>query len=986
MPYISKDFIQNKLMPSLDIVKVLQQYLTLKKKGANYMCCCPFHSEKTPSFSVNPNQQFFYCFGCHESGTVVDFVMKYKNETFPEAVEELARYAGIQVEYEQGAKLSKEQIDRNKLYYELLDRAAAFFTKSLYENQSALDYFTKSRQLTSETLRYARLGYAPKDFNYVQEHIAKTDEEARMLCDLGLLKENTSSENHFKYRSFFLDRVMFPIFDVKGRVIGFGGRILKGDGPKYLNSPESFLFQKRRELFGLYECLQATRNRPDRLVVVEGYMDVIAIRQAGFKNVVATLGTASNGEHFKLMFRYTDKVICCYDGDRAGQLASWKALIAAASVLPDDKEVRFATIPAGYDPDSLVRAQGVDAFEQVLDKSLGFAEAICLHCRSKYDMGDAEGITRFTHEVLSIAKTLKSSVRRSSLIMVLGSVLNMSNDTLQGMLPEIELHQEFKDYGNEHQAYHNASFAGNKGADNGAYGDHGNHANYVNRGYHSNYANGAQGQSKGSVFAQAYGQRKPNADIAPGSSSASSSASGQAPSSSQAAAPNSAQPAYASGQGQVQGHIQGQAQNQAQGQGQAQGQAYSSAPQGSYGTQVGSSAQVAQAANGANRAVVGAGSGAGSGAGNNLFDYPTEIYSAPDDWDYEPHDFDDAEMGVENQPVPQEVIDLGGFIPALNQGIPGVSEGNVIKVDPRSRQPTPAGDFKSMQYIMALTQDERRTYSTLIGHAFTLEDLTGSMHRLLGFILQEPSIVLNAYSSFQFEFYLALCQAFRAPEYPLLARLVYLVKHLKDVSSASLVETFRNTEFEPLISSLLHINVFGYYRPELDELTTKDLMLLMRSLMIRVLYDILAQRLYVLKQDKSLPRYKGLEDSFLKTIMVFMFTNLRLDQPIPTDQRTKYSEKISNMIAVISADQKFDYLDVNAKVREQNQAQLNAAQAHDSAQASAATSVSTQAAATVQTQASAATSASTQAVAPVRAQASTGSAATSAQKPEHTPA
>lgn len=859
MPYISKDFIQNKLMPSLDIVKVLNQYLSLKKQGANYTCCCPFHNEKTPSFSVNPSKQYFYCFGCHESGTVIDFVMKYKNETFPEAVEELARFAGVEVEYDRETKGQKEKFDRHKMYFELLDRAAAFFTKSLYENQAALEYFTKTRQLTTETIKYARLGYAPNDFNYVQTHIAKTDEEARILCELGLLKENSSPDSKFKYRSFFKDRVMFPIFDVKGRIIGFGGRLMSGDGPKYLNSPESEFFKKRQELFGLYECLQATRNRPESIVIVEGYMDVIALRQAGFKNVVATLGTASNSEHFKILFKHTSTVICCYDGDRAGQMASWKALQAAAAVLPDDRTIRFATLPPGHDPDSLIRAADNSAFQQVLDKSLGLSEAIILHFRAKYDLTDVENITLFIREVLSVAKAL-TPLRCSSLLLLLNSIVTIPVEQLNTLLAEVAPDPEFKEFEARSQSndasrsgggYVNPNWGQNGGGTAPRYQTDG-HAYRNNRslGYQDNGNQGAAARN----YSSGYGERRSNYGERHSNYSERNSNYGERNvGGNRVYATNSGRPA---------------------------GGAYYQNKTGAAGARY---------------------------KERNYRNFNKDMLE-PAIADYDSRDLPYDEMSEFEYPLTPNVVELGGFIPNLLQGMPGVNAGQLIVVDPRARVPKSIGNFKSMEHLLNLSDDERLTYCTLVGKRFNQEALNGSVHKLLAFILQEPSVVLHSYEMFQFEFFQALCQAFRMPEYPCLARILFLIKYVKDVSSAAIIETFRDTEFASLIVGLSRTHVCGKHQTNLDDLSTKELMLLLRSLMLKVLYDLLEQRLLQLNSDKMMPRYKSLEANMINNIMVFMFNNLRLDQPVAMELRNKFTDKISSSINAVTDDQKVDYL------------------------------------------------------------------------------
>lgn len=802
MPYIAKDFIQNQLMPSLDIVQVLQQYLSLKKHGADYVCCCPFHNEKTPSFHVSPSRQFFYCFGCQEHGTVIDFVMKYKNENFPEAVEELARFAGLEVEYEKGAK-PREVVDRNKQAYELLDRLASYFTKSLYANQAALDYFTKQRELSTEIISKARLGYAPSSSTYIQEYIAKNETEAKILHDIGLLRDSSSDKQ--KYRSFFFNRVIIPIFDVKGRIIGFGGRLLSGDGPKYINSPESEIFQKRRELFGLYECLQATRNRPEQVIMVEGYMDVIALRQAGFNNVVATLGTACNSEHFKLLFKYTNRVICCYDGDNAGQKATWKAAQALTPVLPDDKEVRFASIIAGHDPDSLVREQGKAGFDKIIENSVGFMELILLHCRSKHNVEDLEGLNRFMLEVLRIGKSFKSSVRRTSLLMMLSKVLDISVDRLSDIMSTVTPDPEFLGE-NERYSHASSGYSSNKSGS-----DYKNHAAY-DKSAAMRYGEGAYQARANAVAA--------NASILP----------------------------YYE---------------------QRAARSTSELHQGY--TNLGGQA--------------GLDSNAGYGAFSNDVMPPTEAMSAT------------------------------GYMPSAsftaNAGQPseGKVTGQLIKVDPRNRVPVPTGELTSPDFLYKLTDDERFTYQTLIGKNFDpRQHLNGSVYQLLAFTIQEPAVILMIYDKFKFEAFMALCQGFRIPEYPCFERVIGLIRSVKDITSARLIESFRDTEFEKLFLALINLHILSAQQENLEDLTSRELMFVCRRLMLQVLYDVLNQRLLQLQQDANMPRYKTLEADFINQLMAFMALNTRLDYVMDKALLNKYADKINKVIQQIDQDMQRDYV------------------------------------------------------------------------------
>lgn len=348
---IPQSFI-NDLIQRVDIVDVIDARLTLKKAGKNYQALCPFHSEKTPSFSVSPDKQFYHCFGCGVSGTALTFLMEFERMEFVEAVEALARMAGVEVPRERSSVPEKDHTD----LFAILAEAERFFRQALKQHPDAVAYL-KRRGLSGEVARDFGVGFAPDAWDALRKALAHVPEA--LLLEVGLLTRNDGGRIYDRFRG----RVMFPIRDTRGRVIGFGGRVLGGDGggPKYLNSPETPLFHKGRELYGLYEARRALRKL-DRLVVVEGYMDVVALAQAGIANAVATLGTAATPEHFQKLYRYADEVVCCFDGDRAGRQAAWRALESALPVLGEGRQLKFMFLPEGEDPDTLVRARGKDAF------------------------------------------------------------------------------------------------------------------------------------------------------------------------------------------------------------------------------------------------------------------------------------------------------------------------------------------------------------------------------------------------------------------------------------------------------------------------------------------------------------------------------------------------------------------------------------------------------------------------------------------------
>ncbi|WP_426117720.1 DNA primase [Pseudomonas sp. DSP3-2-2] len=357
---IPQSFIDD-LLNRTDIVDVVSSRLQLKKTGKNYSACCPFHKEKTPSFSVSPDKQFYYCFGCGAGGNALGFIMDHDNLDFPQAVEDLAKAAGMEVPREQSVKGQKPRQPTDSPLYPLLTAAAEFYRQALKSHptrKSAVDYL-KGRGLSGEIARDFSLGFAPPGWDNLHKHLGSDTLQQKAMIDAGLLIENAETGKRYDR---FRDRVMFPIRDSRGRVIAFGGRVLGDDKPKYLNSPETPVFHKGQELYGLFEARKHNRSL-DEIIVVEGYMDVIALAQQGLRNAVATLGTATSEEHLKRLFRVVPNVLFCFDGDQAGRNAAWRALEATLSSLQDGRRARFLFLPEGEDPDTLVRSEGTDAFK-----------------------------------------------------------------------------------------------------------------------------------------------------------------------------------------------------------------------------------------------------------------------------------------------------------------------------------------------------------------------------------------------------------------------------------------------------------------------------------------------------------------------------------------------------------------------------------------------------------------------------------------------
>ena len=357
---IPQSFIDD-LLNRTDIVDVVGSRVQLKKTGKNYSACCPFHKEKTPSFTVSPDKQFYYCFGCGAGGNALGFVMDHDHLDFPQAVEDLAKRIGMDVPREERGPGNRSRQPVDSPLYPLLAAASDYYRQALKSHparKAAVDYL-KGRGVSGIIARDFALGFAPPGWDGLLKHLGEDPLQQKAMIDAGLLLENTETGRRYDR---FRDRIMFPIRDSRGRVIAFGGRVLGDDKPKYLNSPETPVFHKGQELYGLFEARQHNRNL-DEIMVVEGYMDVIALAQLGLRNAVATLGTATSEEHLKRLFRLVPSVLFCFDGDSAGRKAAWRALEATLPNLQDGRRARFLFLPEGEDPDSLVRREGTEAFQ-----------------------------------------------------------------------------------------------------------------------------------------------------------------------------------------------------------------------------------------------------------------------------------------------------------------------------------------------------------------------------------------------------------------------------------------------------------------------------------------------------------------------------------------------------------------------------------------------------------------------------------------------
>ena len=428
---IPQSFIDDLLNRS-DIVEVVGSRIQLKKTGKNYSALCPFHKEKTPSFSVSPDKQFYYCFGCGAGGNALGFVMDHDQLDFPQAVEELAKRAGMEVPREDSGRKHKPRQPVDSPLYPLLAAAADYYRQALKSHptrKAAVEYL-KGRGLSGVIARDFGLGFAPPGWDNLMKHLGGDALQQKALIDAGLLIEN--AENGKRYDRF-RDRVMFPIRDSRGRVIAFGGRVLGDDKPKYLNSPETPVFHKGQELYGLYEARQANRDL-DEIMVVEGYMDVIALAQQGLRNAVATLGTATSEEHPKRLFRIVPSVLFCFDGDAAGRKAAWRALEATLPNLQDGRRARFLFLPDGEDPDTLVRAEGTDAFRaRIQQHSQPLADYFFQQLSEEADPRSLEGKAHLATLAAPLIEKIPGNNLRALMRQRLAEITGLNGEALQHM-------------------------------------------------------------------------------------------------------------------------------------------------------------------------------------------------------------------------------------------------------------------------------------------------------------------------------------------------------------------------------------------------------------------------------------------------------------------------------------------------------------------------------------------------------------------------
>lgn len=410
---IPESFIQE-LLARVDIVEIIDRVVPLKKAGANYAACCPFHKEKSPSFTVSPAKQFYHCFGCGAHGTAIGFLMEHQGLSFPDAIEELARHCGLAVPQESNDRAFRKPSADSEEGPSLLDvmlKAHKFYRDELKKSPRAIEYL-KKRGLTGEIAARFGIGYAPDGWQSLRAVFPEYDTIGfQALIKDGLVIENEQKRRYDRFR----DRVMFPILDQKGQVIAFGGRILDQGEPKYLNSPETPLFEKGREVFGLPQAREACRQT-DTVIVVEGYMDVVALAQHGIGNAVATLGTATTTTHVRKLLRMVDRVVFCFDGDAAGRKAAWRALENSLEALAEQKVLAFAFLPPEHDPDSYVRDLGQAAFQAAIDRATPLSEFLLQTLCSHVDLTSAEGRAKLLAEAKPLLQKIPTPMLRLQIV------------------------------------------------------------------------------------------------------------------------------------------------------------------------------------------------------------------------------------------------------------------------------------------------------------------------------------------------------------------------------------------------------------------------------------------------------------------------------------------------------------------------------------------------------------------------------------------
>ena len=421
-PRVIPDSFKRDLLNRVDIVDIIQRHLQLKKAGANYSACCPFHNEKSPSFTVSPSKQFYHCFGCGAHGDAIGFLMEYSGLGYIEAIKELAAGAGMTLpDFEPRSGRKKEETGPD--LYELMQRATHYYREQLKGSPRAIEYL-KRRGLSGQIAAHFGIGYAPDGWQNLQAVFP--DYNDKSLKEVGLVIENDAGKRYDRFR----DRIMFPIINQRGFVIGFGGRVIDAGEPKYLNSPETPLFEKGRELYGLPQARQAIRDA-GRVLVVEGYMDVVALAQHGVGYAVATLGTATTPVHVQKLLRQADEIVFSFDGDAAGRKAAWHALEVSLPATLDNKTIRFLFLPEGEDPDTYVRSKGTAAFEELVGRAEPLSAYLLAQLRARVDTNTAEGRSRLVHDAKPLLKSVAAPGLQLQLLKQVADMTGMTQEEVE---------------------------------------------------------------------------------------------------------------------------------------------------------------------------------------------------------------------------------------------------------------------------------------------------------------------------------------------------------------------------------------------------------------------------------------------------------------------------------------------------------------------------------------------------------------------------
>jgi len=433
VPYIDKDFI-NDLSSRIDIVEIINKRVSLKKAGKDYKACCPFHNEKTPSFTVAPDKQIFHCFGCGESGSAIDFVIKHDHLDFVEAIETIANEAGLQVIYE---KNSDSTYSKTQEYFEIMKEVSDFYSLQIRSKKylPIISSYAKKRGLSGDVAKKFEIGYSSPEWDLLFEKFKDDEKSIARLVEMGLLIKREKKEGYYDR---FRGRLMFPIHNFKGQVIAFGGRSIDEESqPKYLNSPETPLFSKSKELYGLYHARKYSRSI-DNIIVVEGYMDVVSLHQHGVTNAVASLGTATTPQHIDILSKTSNNIVFCFDGDIAGKNAAWKALNIALPKIKAGLLIRFMFLPDGEDPDSIIRKESKAAFLKRVDNSITLSQFLFEHIKDTIDFNTIEGKTQFLEKAFDLIKTIEYDVYAKQILE------GVANQVSQDVSKTEEMFRDFK--------------------------------------------------------------------------------------------------------------------------------------------------------------------------------------------------------------------------------------------------------------------------------------------------------------------------------------------------------------------------------------------------------------------------------------------------------------------------------------------------------------------------------------------------------------